>query len=1078
MLLNLMFMKKNQLLNSLVCRGVLIMTVLALCFCLFSPGESYANNNALLDKKLIKGTVTDQKTSNSLPGLTVVVKGTSVGTVTDIDGKFSIMASEKDVLEFSFIGYTKKEVVVGNQTEINISLSEDVMGLDEVIVTGYGVQKKSDLTGAVSSVSGESLTKMPMANIDQALQGQAAGVNITSKSGRPGEGVDIKIRGISSINGTQPLVIIDGVAGDLSRLNPNDISSIEVLKDASSAAIYGATGGNGVILVTTKKGTGGKMKTSLNMYRGIESVSKTLELMNSQEWMAVNEEIAYNPKSKKMQPALNTRPDTLKTYDWQDFVFDPALSQNYDISASGGNEFSNIMISASYNKQDGIIRNTDFQRYTFRVNSEHKLNKHITYDQKISFVNTVGSGLEEWQWHDYYANPLYETLTMDPSVPDYDANGKWSRSSFSCVNPLVMLDEKDRTARQNNFEGNFGIKINLFKGLDFVTRFTGKLGFGDTKEYIGIYYATETDNNSKDKLIGSMRRDLSYTIQNILNYQVTIAESHNISLMLGHEANKWWWYDMRGLRTDMASADPWMLYFKKSTNGTDLSQLVTGEGGIGANEAYFGRLNYDYKSKYLLTLNIRRDGSSSFGPNFRWGNFPSFSFGWKFTEEAFMKNVKAISFGKLRFGYGQTGANARTGFPYLSQVESRMKFRYSVNNTTSTVGTGPYQIANPEIRWESVNMSNLGLDIAFFDNRLSITADIFDKTNDGMLMEQEVSRVAGTYYGGYPEVNVGSISNKGYEVTITARKKEGELRGSIDLNISGVRNEVISLSTDSLLKGRVHTLSPTNLTCIGQPVAQFYGFLTEGLFRETDPQEKIGARTYITNQPYREVDGKKVFAQPNAVPGDVRYKDVNGDGAVNDKDKVNLGSPLPKLTYGFSINLEYKGFDLSAFFNGTIGNKILNGTKQYTYYLQGNGNHAKAYAGRYVEKDIYKTINSAGDSAIVVHQNLDTDIPRLNPDNYNKLSDFFIEDGSYLMLKNLVIGYSVPSTLTSRIGIEKIRIYGGAKNLFVLTNYTGFSPEVAGIQPQASSSSILESGVDLGVYPTTRMFYFGVNVVF
>jgi TonB-linked SusC/RagA family outer membrane protein len=1077
-------MKKNRFLNSLVCRGVLIMAVIAFGLCLFSPNISFANDNALQDKKLIKGTVTDQKTSNSLPGLTVVVKGTSVGTVTDIDGKFSIMASEKDVLEFSFIGYSKKEVVVGNQTTINISMSEDVMGLDEVVVTGYGVQKKSDLTGAVSSVSGEALNKLPTATIDQALQGQAAGVNITAKSGRPGEAVDIQIRGISSINGTQPLVIIDGVSGDLNAINPGDIESIEVLKDASSAAIYGATGGNGVILVTTKKGSAGKITTSINVYRGIESASKKLDLMNSQEWMAVNEESVWEDASAKKRigmKALNSQPDTLKTYNWQDILYVPALAENYDINVSGGNDYSSIMLSASYNNQEGIIKSSEYKRYTFRMNAEQKLTKRITFDENISFVNTVNKGLEEWPWHNYYNNPLYFTLLMDPSVPAYNEDGSWGVSNYSSVNPLVALDNKDKTVRQNIFNGTFSVKINLFKGLDFTSRLSGKMQFGDNKEYVAKYYATATDNNKVDRLIQSMDRQLSWTAQNYLTYQTTIAYAHNISIMVGMEANKWWDYDISGTRYDMASTDPWMLYFVKSTNSTLLEQLVTGTGNIGANQAYFGRLNYDYKGKYLLTLNMRRDGSSSFGPAYRWGNFPSFSVGWKFSEEKFIKNIEAISFGKLRFGYGQTGANARSGFPFLSSVVSRDQFRYSFDNTTSQIGTGPSQIANTEVRWESVNMSNLGLDMAFFDNRLAITADVFNKVNDGMLMYKEVSRVAGTYYGSDPEVNVGSIGNKGYELTITGRKKEGELRGSIGLNLSGVRNEVLELATDSMEEGKVHSLTPTNLTCIGQPVAQFYGYLIDerdgGLFREYNTYVKKGSKTICIDQPYRISGADTIYAQTKAVAGDRRYKDVNGDGAVDAKDRVNLGSPLPKLTFGMTVNLEYKGFDLSAAFNGTYGNKILNGTKQYLYWFQGNDNHAKEFADRYVENDIIK-LDENGNEMVVVHQNLDTDLPKNKADNYNKLCEWHIEDGSYVRLKNLVIGYTIPNKLTSKINIQKVRIYGGAKNLFTLTKYTGISPEVAGKGAETGSTTILESGVDLGVYPTTRMFYFGANIVF
>jgi TonB-dependent starch-binding outer membrane protein SusC len=553
--------------------------------------------------------------------------------------------------------------------------------------------------------------------------------------------------------------------------------------------------------------------------------------------------------------------------------------------------------------------------------------------------------------------------------------------------------------------------------------------------------------------------------------------------MIGMEANKWWYYDISGTRTNLPSSDPWMLYFKTSSDGTSDIQNVQGTGDNSASVGYFGRINYDYKSKYLLTVNFRHDGSSSFGPNYRWGNFPSFSLGWKFSEEQFVKNIPQISFGKLRFGYGQTGANARTGFPFLSSVVSNTNFQYSFDNSSELIGTGPYQIANPEIRWESINMSNLGLDMGFFDNRLSISADLFKKVNEGMLMQKEVSAIAGVFNGSNPEVNFGSVQNTGYEITITARKKDGDLKGSIDLNLTGVRNKVITLATDSMLNGAVHVLSPTNMTCEGSPVAQFWGYKWDrskgnGLFRETDPIVNKKGKDIFTNQPFTiNSKGDTVYAQALAKAGDVRFLDVNGDGKVNSDDKTVLGSPLPKLVFGFSVNLEYKGFDLSAFFNGTIGNKILNGMKQYTYYLQGNGNHAAEFANRYVEKDIVKK-DVNGNDMIVTPKHLDTDIPRDATANYNVVSEFFIEDGSYLMLKNVVLGYTVPQNLTSKIGLEKIRVYVGSKNLFTLTKYSGFSPEVAGIQPQANSTSILESGVDLGVYPSTRMVYFGLNVAF
>jgi TonB-linked SusC/RagA family outer membrane protein len=1025
----------------------------------------------------VKGTVTDENQA-PLPGVTILEKGTQNGTVTDLDGNYALEVTENAVVVISYVGYLSEELKVKESMSYSIQMVPDIINLNDVVVIGYGVQKKSDLTGAVSSVSGNDLRKIPIATIDQALQGQAAGVNITQRSGRPGEGVDIQIRGISSINGTQPLVIIDGVqGGDLANINPSDISSIEVLKDASSAAIYGATGGNGVILVTTKMGTPGKLTANLNLYRGVENAINKIDLMNSQEWMAACEESSTSAR------AINDRPDTLKTYDWQDIVFKPAAVENYDLSLSGGNDVSSFLISAGYNRQEGIIRNSDYKRFTLRINSEHKILKRIKFDEKLSYVNTVKNGFEDWIWHNYYSNPVYQALLMDPSVPAYDADGKWSVSSRSVINPLIKLDMIDRTDKNNIVDGNFGLTITLIKGLDIINRFDGVLGFNDVKNYEGEYHATPTDFRDVDKLTQSMSRTISWDIQNLIQYQTSLGSFHNLSVLLGHEAFKWWTYNISGSRNGFPSTDPSMLYFIQAKDDSSLSQFITGTADVATIEAFFGRLNYDYKGKYLLTLNVRRDAASNFPEGKKWGLFPSFSLGWKFSEEKFVKGFEYLSFGKLRFGYGQTGANAKTGFPYYPKIESLAYMKYSFDNNRSTIGSAPTQIANPEITWESVNMANLGIDLGFFNNRLSLTADIFNKVNEGMIMTQEVPRFAGTMLtvdaDAYPEVNIGSIRNKGYEVTITGRKNEGELTGSMSLNFSGVKNEVLDLATDSILAGRVHTLQPTSMTYVGAPVAQFYGYVNDGMFTVNDPTyvNKLG-KTVIVAQPYSvSATGDTTYMQSKARDGDVRWKDLNGDGKLTAADKKTLGSPLPKLTYGFSFTLEYKGFDLSAFFNGTLGNKILNGTKQYLYYLQGYGNHAQVFADRYVPEDVVKQ-SSTGEDLVVLHKNINSDIPRNYTDNYNKLNSFFIEDGSYLRLRNLVLGYTIPNKITSKVSIQRCKLYAGAKNLFTLTKYEGISPDVAGKTPETAGMGVLELGVDLGIYPVTRMYYFGANITF
>ncbi len=1025
----------------------------------------------------VQGTVSDATTGESLTGVSVVVFGTATGTITDENGRYSIEVSPEAVLQFSFVGYLTEEMAVNNTTVLDVQLAVDLIGLEEITVVGYGVQKKSDLTGAISTVTGDKVNNIPVVGIDQALQGRAAGVTILNKSGRPGEGVEIQIRGISSINGTQPLVIVDGVPSSLDGLNPNDIESIEILKDASSAAIYGSTGGNGVILVTTKKGTSGGVKTSFNFYRGVENPTHKLELMNSQEWMEVLEE-----QDAHILEAKTLQPDTLPTYDWQDIIFKPAISESYDLSVSGGNDVSTYMVSGSYLRQEGIMKTSNYERLTFRINSEHKLSPRITFDEKIFYTNVNTGGFKEWEWHQYYNTPIRIGLLMAPYLPAYDENGDWSISDYGGDNPLVMLDMKNRRIKSNNFDINTGFNIELLKGLKYTTRVAASLSYDDAKEYKAVYWASTVDNRTQDELSGQFDKSLALTFQNFVNYTVQIAGKHNLNLMAGTEAYQIKDNSITGLRLDIPENTPDMLYFSASTNDTIQSQFIEEIGSERRTLAYFGRLNYDFMGKYLLTVNVRRDGSSSFGPKNRWGLFPSFSVGWKFTEEAFMDNIEFISFGKIRYGYGQTGTNARSGFPYLTPIRFPNTFTYPMNNEVSISGAAPVQIPNEEIKWETVIMSNLGLDLAFLENRLTLSVDYFSKVNDGLLTYLNVPSTTGSFSLGptfevdqtRPEVNIGSIKNTGVEITVGARKMEGELKGGIDLNVTFIKNEVIDLEVDSLNAGSVHILSPITLTREGSPIAELIGFRTEGLFTEDDPTEIIDGDEVITNQPYYidEVTGDPVYAQPDAQPGDIRYSDVNGDGIISDEDKVVLGNPIPDVTFGFSINLAYKNFDFSAFFNGTLGNQLFNGTKQYLYYSQGGGNRAKDYTNRYRDEIIKEGL-------VVVTENHNTDMPSGLSKNYNRPREFFVENASYLRLRNLTLGYTIPNNITSRVGVSKFRVYVGAKNLFTLTKYEGMNPEAyTNFNPDGGNTDILDMGTDFGVYPLTRTLLFGANLVF
>jgi TonB-linked SusC/RagA family outer membrane protein len=1036
--------------------------------------QTYNVYGSQQNKKLVTGVVTDGS-GIPLPGVTVTIKGTSGGTITNIDGNYELQASPTDVLIFSFMGYLTEEISVGETNQISITLTEDIIGLDEVVVTGYGVQRKSDVTGSISSISSDKITEIPVAGIDQALQGRAAGVNVINNSGRPGESASIQIRGISSINGMEPLIIVDGVEGSLDGINPGDIASIEVLKDASSTAIYGVKGGSGVIIITTRTGQSGKMQTNFNYYRGSESPVHKLDLMNSQQWLETVEERSTSTT------AITSRPDTFPNYNWQNIVFEPAITENYDLSFSGGNEKSTFMISSSYNSQGGIIRNSDYHRFTLRVNSDHKMTNWLKIDEKITFVNSINSGFEASLWNQYYDGPIRPALQMAPYVPAYEADGTWANSDFGGDNPLAILDMIDRKAKRNDFEGNVGIKIDIIKGLSFSSRFDGKLNFDDTKEFQDEYYNTVEDRRVGTTLIGSMNRDNSYNTQQFLTYNTTFAEALNFSVTAGAEQYRRWGYDIAGRRDSLTSSIPEMLYFNMSYDRTRDDQIVTGGGFEERALGYFGRINTDYMGKYLLTINVRRDGRSNLGPKNRFGIFPSISGGWKFSEEKFMANQNILSFGKVRIGYGKTGAFPRSGYPYLSLVRMPNTFAYPFNNQVSSIGAAPVQIENPEIHWETINMFNIGFDLAFYNNKLTLTTEYYNKTNEGMLMLQDVPYTTGSWSAGSafdqdntsPEVNIGSLQNTGFEFTIGYKKMDGDLKGSFDLNISTIKNKVLELASDSMLRGAVHTVSPICLTRVGGSVSEFYGWQTDGIFRADDP---VNADGVFTNQPYMiEDNGDTAYAQPTARAGDVRFVDINGDGRVLTlDDKTSLGSPLPKLIFGFSVNLEYKGFDLSAFFNGTLGNKLFNGTKQYLYYYQTNSNHSVDFANRYVENDIIKQDPYTGADVVVVHQNRDTDIPRNASANYSRPSDFYIEDASFLRLRNLTLGYTFPNSLTSKIKVEKFRLYVGARNLFTLTRYQGFNPEYG----YTSDRQNLDMGVDVGVYPVTRMFLFGVNLQF
>lgn len=1022
-------------------------------------------------QRTITGNITDSEDGTSIPGASILVKGTTNGAVSNMDGKYTIEIQDNDVLLVSFVGYLTEEFTVASgQDLIDIALAPDIIGLEEIIVTGYGVQKKSDVTGSIASISSEKLTELPVSGVDQALQGRAAGVQVMQNSGAPGSDVSIRIRGISSINGADPLYILDGSQVSkqiVSSLNPTDIESIEVLKDNSSAAIYGASGGNGVVLISTKKGKSGSASVSFNMYAGQQTVWNNIDLTNTSEFIDTYNQVF--PDNNLFENA-----DQLPDTDWQKELFRDAAIQNYDLSVQSGGENSRVLFSTSYFTQEGVVPNSNYKRLTARINSESKIKNRIKIGENIAIVNSHNTGLEEWQLNNGYLSPIKQAVEIHPFVEPYLEDGTWGASDLANKrNPFTTIDITDKERNSFRVFGNTYAEIEFLEGLTFMTRIGGDLGFHNYKDFQPKYFFTGSDRSEENTLIKSSTNSLSWNWQNYLTYQKTI-QNHKFSVMAGYESGRYYSEFISGTKKGFSIEEIEQQHFRV---GKDADPLNDGSGEEVTGYAYFGRINYDFMGKYLITLNGRKDYSSKFGPEKRSGFFPSYSFGWKFSEEAFIKNsIPALSFGKIRFGQGSAGNSQIRSYAYYPTIKAANTLNYNFGNDpgTPSYGGAPAQIPNEIIGWEEIVTTNIGIDLTFFQNKLSLTAEYFEKENIGMLIAKEVPRVAGIYTrpgsesqeGGdeRPIVNAGSVKNSGYEITVGYKHNHGDFSHEVDFNFTYVQNKVIDIAGDSLWRGSAKSLNSIALTREGDPMGSFVGYETDGLFQESDA-EIIDGQLVVTNQPYtvHEETGTIRYAQPNAQPGDLKFKDNNGDGKITDEDKAIIGNPHPKYHLGFSYNLGYKNFDLSLFFQGAFGHQLFNATKQDLYNPSGENNWAKDIS------DSYRS-PSASDAG-----NTSTDLFRIDTRNANnnlRISDFYVESGNYIRLRNLQLGYTIPSSVTQNIGIDKFRIYVGMKNLLTFTNYSGFDPEVVGNQDP------LQQGIDQANYPQARTILFGLNVNF
>jgi TonB-dependent starch-binding outer membrane protein SusC len=1069
-------------------------------------------STSLLSQPLtVQGVITNVMDNRPIAGASILEKDTSNGTISNNDGEFTLTVQQGSRLVITYVGMNREEIPVADGTPLRIVLFPSMETLEEFVVIGYGRQRKSDLTGAVASISIEELTALPVSRLEQALQGRAAGVFAQSNTGAPGANVNVRIRGITSINTNNPMWIVDGVPADPRTVNPSDIQSVEILKDASTAAIYGATGANGVVLITTKTGKSGKTQVTYNASYGQQSPSKYLNLADGPQFAKMYNEYqailrrpynryffqdylewVENPDGGADLPVF--RYEDVPSFDYQKAIFQTAPMVTHDVGVSGGSEKSTFYVGIGYTSQEGIVKNSAYKNINVRVNSDHKPNNWFRVGQNFSMSQRTYTGWEEWQLLNEYHTPVMAAINFHPFVPFTDSIGpyvtrlkpdltdNWTFTPLGNTgNPVASNDLLTRESENSSVKATAYAVIEPFEWISFESRATGDLGHGNDYSFQPVYFITSSNKNDNTKISRGSSYYKGWQWQNIVNARYTFFNDHNVSVMGGFEAGYGTGRWMSATRWDLINATPNMWYFDASTNDTLVAQLPGGSGNESSGYSYLGRASYDYKRIFLTQFNIRKDYSSKFGPRNRSGVFPSFSGGINFTQIGLVQDLLPwLSLGKIRYGWGKVGNNPIPDYRYFSTVALANVYQYSFDNTANaSVGAARNVLSNPAISWEGVQTSNLGLDLAMLNNRLAITFDYFERYNKGMLMLVNSPGYAGfvvrdPYHEGgesRPWANVGEFSNKGVEFTLNWKENRGRFNYGVDFNYTYVTTRAPLVVPDTLYSGSAKGMSGfLAQTIFGQSIGEFYGFVTQGIFRPADA-DTINGLVVITNQPYRiDDDGNKVYAQPNAKPGDFRFADVNGDGVIDDKDITAIGNPNPPSVFGFSLNMGYGIFDMSLFFQGVYGNKIFNATKFYTYNIDGGFNWDADFVENHYREEIRDRLGN-----VLFEANHKGIYPRLDPlnanENFTKISDFYIEDGSYLRLRNVQLGITLPGRITNNLGIEKFRVYVSATNLFTFTRYSGFDPDIG-------SPNILVQGLDKAAYPNARIWTAGVNVSF
>lgn len=1006
----------------------------------------------------VTGVVTDVS-GTPLEGVTISVKGSRVAVQTDAQGKFSIDVAENGILIFSNVSYNTQEVAVNGQASLNIKMIAANKELNEVVVVGYQTRRRGDLSGAVSVVNVEGISKLPVLSVDQALQGKVPGVRITQNTGQPGDGVVVRIRGVGTINDNNPLFIVDGIPtkDGINFLSSNDIESIVVLKDASSAAIYGSRAANGVVLVTTKSGKKGKPQFNYSAYGGIQTHGSLPKMANTAEYIQLYNEAADNDNAGVTNPAL-IRPKipdglAIANTDWQKAIFQNGPIQSHQLSVRGGTDKTLYYISANYFKQDGIIINSFYERYSvlskLNIDLTDKLsivnNINISYAKK----NTIGSSGDGYAGNG--GSVVRYALFRTPAIPVYDSAGLYSDlpayPAFfgDGYNPVALAANTDNKEIQYRIFSNFYAEYKILNGLKFKSDIGIDAIITNDKRFDENYGTNKRINNPSRLTVGTSA-NMNIIWNNTLAYNNTFRSVHNISVLAGTEAisNKNNFH--QGTDRDFANQSP---RFRFIGNGSGLigSTGATESQSESALFSLFGNVNYSYNNLYLLSANVRRDGSSRFGPDNQYGNFFSGSAGWNAHNEKWIQDhLPVISKLKLRASYGQLGNQEIPDYGYVSIIGNLYNYPFGetpTSNPGSTISTR----GNPKVKWESSTQADAGIDVGIWQDKLSLTVDYFIKTTSDMLIPVPLPLIGGSAQP--PYLNAGKVQNKGLEADLNFRNNDHALKYDVGINFSTIANKVLSLSNGQpIAGGRIDNNYNATLTTVGHPIGSFYLYEQEGIFQNA---AGIFASAY---------QGK------NIQPGDVKFKDQNGDGVINENDRTFLGSAIPKYTFGATANGEYKNFDLSVFFQGQYGNKI---------YSQVNMDIEGFYRAFNVTQRVYdQRWQGEGTS---------NTMPRVSfkgASNNKYPSSRFLEDGSYVRLKNIQLGYSIPEKIINRFHVKSLRIYVTGQNLWTLTKFTGLDPEmtISDNVKRDTYGGDVAAGIDWGTYPSARSYIVGLNLNF